>query len=259
MTTARVDVGLWLRRFHTSAPNAPRLVCFPHAGGSASWYHPMSATLSPDVEVHAVQYPARQDRRREPADYDIGGLAESIAQAIAQGFADPPRRPLLFFGHSMGAVLAFETARALARRGLSGPDHLIASGRRSPTTHRDERVHQRDDAGVLRELRELDGTDGRLLQDEEIVRMAMPSIRADYRAVETYRLADATPVSCPITVLTGDADPKTTVAEALAWKELTSGGFTSKVFRGGHFFLVEHQQAVYTLLRTLAAETALAG
>ncbi|RKN41186.1 thioesterase II family protein [Streptomyces hoynatensis] len=259
MIPARVDVGLWLRRFHTPAPNAPRLVCFPHAGGSASWYHPMSATLSPGLEVYAVQYPARQDRRTEAADYEIGDLAESIAEAVAKGLLEGPRRPLLFFGHSMGAVLGFETARALARRGLSGPDHLVASGRRSPTTHREERVHQRDDAGVLRELRELDGTDGRLLQDEEIVRMAMPSIRADYRAIETYRPRDATPVSCPITVLTGDADPKTTVEEALAWKELTTGGFASKVFPGGHFFLVQHQQAVYELLRSLAAEAAVAG
>jgi surfactin synthase thioesterase subunit len=252
MTATRVDTELWLRRFHAARPGAPTLVCFSHAGGSASWFHPMSAALSPEFDVVAVQYPGRQDRRREATDYRITDLAAAIAVALCDGVGDPSR--MLFFGHSMGASVAYETAQALAGSGTPGPAHVVVSGRSSPTRPTEEQVHLLDDAGVLRELRKLNGTDSRILDDDEVVRMTMPAIRADYRAIETYAPVGLRPLACPITALTGDNDPKASVEDVRAWRELTNSAFESVVFPGGHFFLVHHQPAIFELFRSLAAK-----
>ncbi|KPI19100.1 Oleoyl-(acyl-carrier-protein) hydrolase [Actinobacteria bacterium OK074] len=233
----------WITRFRP-LPDAPvRLVCFPHAGGSAGFFFPLVEPLAPDVELLAVQYPGRQNRRLEPCVDDIGALADAVAAALAEGGRSDDR-PLALFGHSMGAVVAFETARRLDRP----PLRLYASGRRAPGTHRAEHVHRRDDDGIVAELRELSGTDSRILGDEEILRMILPAIRADYRAVETYRPAPGATVDCPVSALVGDSDPRVTLDEARAWAGHTTGPFDLTVFTGGHFYLADHQQDVIRLI-----------
>ncbi|WP_432146319.1 thioesterase II family protein [Streptomyces sp. bgisy084] len=244
MSSPPVDSGLWCRRFHPAPQAGRRLVCFPHAGGSASFYHPVSAALSPGVDVLAVQYPGRQDRRQEPTVDDIGHLADRIAEAL-EGWTD---RPLTFFGHSMGSLVAFEVARRL-EHGPNGPVRLFASGRRAPSAHRDEQVHRRDDDGIIAELRALSGTDARVLQDEELLRMVLPAVRSDYTAVETYRADPGAAVRCPVTVLVGDSDPKTSLDEAWAWEGHTTGGFDLRTFPGGHFYLADRQAEVLDVLR----------
>ena len=133
------------------------------------------------------------------------------------------------------------------------PLHLFASGRRAPSCRRDESVHKLDDDGVIAEVRKLGGTNAAVLGDEEILRMALPAIRNDYRAAETYVQRPGPKLATPITVLTGDADPKTTLAEARAWQDHTDGGFELKVFNGGHFFLADHQPEVLRLISTRLA------
>lgn len=229
----------WIQRFHRTAQPRHRLVCFPHAGGSASFYFPLSKALAPDTEVLAVQYPGRQDRHKEPPVDDIGSLADSIAEVLN----GPAQVPTAYFGHSMGAVIAFEVARRLEPGG-TGPKLLFASGRRAPSTYRAESVHQRDDDGVLAELKRLNGTDARVLADDELLRMILPAIRGDYRAIETYRCPPGPALGCPVTVLVGDADPRTTLDEARAWSEHTTGRFDLQTFPGGHFFLSTQAQAV---------------
>ncbi|MET9971548.1 alpha/beta fold hydrolase, partial [Streptomyces sp. NPDC006356] len=150
--------------------------------------------------------------------------------------------------HSMGAVVAFEVARRLQAQGRPGPDALVVSGRRAPTLRRDESVHQRDDAGLVEELRFLGGSQNEALTDPEILRMALPVVRADYRAVETYTYSPGPRLACPITALVGDDDPKVSVTEADAWREQTTAGFDLHVFSGGHFFLAEHREQVTTRL-----------
>ncbi|MGW6932271.1 thioesterase II family protein [Lentzea sp. NPDC054927] len=210
-------------------------MCFPHAGGAASWYQPFARHFEGRAELVAVQYPGRQDRRTEPLDYDIRSLADQIAPLLAPLSED---RPLHLFGHSMGAMIAFEVALR------TEPDHLFVSGRRAPHIVRDDRVHQKDDAGLIAEVRRLAGTNARVFDDEELVRMVLPAIRADYRAAETYRYRPGPALSCPLTALTGDADPKASVAEVEQWRERTAGDFTLRVFSGGHFFLNDNRSAV---------------
>lgn len=243
MSSPSADDNLWCRRFHPAPDAAERLVCFPHAGGSASFYFPVAEALSPAVDVLAVQYPGRQDRRREPGIDSVGQLAERAFGAL-RPWAD---RPLTFFGHSMGALVAFEVARLFERQG-GGPVRLFVSGRRAPSRHRDEQVHRRDDDGIVAELRALSGTDPRVLGDEEVLRMVLPAIRSDYRAVETYRSAPGASVRCPVTAIIGDDDPRTSVDEATAWRDHTSGSFGLEVLPGGHFYLVDRQADVLRML-----------
>ncbi|MFE7314456.1 thioesterase II family protein [Streptomyces sp. NPDC057555] len=244
MTTS-TEESLWARCFHP-APAAPtRLFCFPHAGGSASFYFPVSAQLSSVTEVFALQYPGRQDRRKEAGIGDLGALADQVYEALRPLLEE---RPSTFFGHSMGATLAFEVARRFEADG-GELAHLFASGRRAPSRVREETVHQRTDDGIVDELKLLAGTDTALLGDEEILRMILPAIRSDYRAVETYRCGADVTVRAPLTVLTGDRDPKTSLEEAEAWRGHTTGAFDLKVYPGGHFFISSEAPAVLALLR----------
>ncbi|MEU6479274.1 alpha/beta fold hydrolase [Streptomyces sp. NPDC047017] len=234
------EESAWVRRYHPAVAGAPRLVCFPHAGGSASFYFPVAGALTPAVDVLVVQYPGRQERRREPLIDNVPELADRAFEELRH-YTD---RPLYLFGHSMGATVAFEITRRFAAAGLPAPARLFASARRAPSRTRDDRVHTRDDEGVIRELRRLSGTDARVLGNEEIMRMALPAIRNDYKAVETYRAAADARIDSPVTVLTGDSDPNTTLDEARAWAGHTTAGCEVQVFPGGHFYLVDQQRAV---------------
>ncbi|MFB7468820.1 thioesterase II family protein [Streptomyces sp. NPDC056224] len=251
----------WLRRFHPApAGPAPVLVVLPHAGGNASFYFPWSQALAAHAEVLTVQYPGRQDRFGEPVPDTVDALVEGVRGAL-RPWRD---RPLVLFGHSMGAVVAFELARRLeadgevgespagipagspagspARGGLRG---LILSGRRSPLVHREEeRYHGRGDEALLAKVGALAGTDLRLLADEGFRELILPALRGDYRAVETYRYEPGPVLRVPVSVLTGEADPRVSPSEAMAWRELTDGAFTFRGFPGGHFYLTDQQEAV---------------
>ncbi|MDH6113684.1 pyochelin biosynthetic protein PchC [Kitasatospora sp. MAP12-15] len=237
--TEPTSPDLWIRRFHPAPGAEVRLVCLPHAGGSASFYVPASRALSPAVDVLAVQYPGRQDRHAEAPLDDLDTLAGRICAALLP-WTD---LPLALFGHSMGAVLAFEVARRLETHGVR-LRQLLVSGRRPPCLPERGRTHLLPDDRLLADLRSMDGTAAQLLDDEELMRLLLPVLRADYRAVETHRYRAGAPLSCPITVLTGDRDPKVSVEEACRWSEHTSADFELQVLPGGHFYLTEQLPAV---------------
>ncbi|MFC7330938.1 thioesterase II family protein [Marinactinospora rubrisoli] len=238
----------WIRRFHpVSHPDDTgrvHLVCFPHAGGPATSYTPLSANLSalaPFVDVVALQYPGRQDRLAEPPVADLTELSRLIAGELRPLAAEG--RPLVFFGHSMGAELAFETARLLERTGAA-PAALLLSGRRPPSRRRSQSIHLRDDDDLLEHVLSLSGTDPQLFADEEFRALLLPALRADYTAIETHTPDPAARVGCPITVFTGDRDPQLPVADAHAWAAHTTGRCDVRVFPGGHFYLSDHPRDV---------------
>ncbi|MFI6033527.1 thioesterase II family protein [Streptomyces sp. NPDC051315] len=234
MPEATTDSKDWVRLFHPAPTPKARVVCFPHAGGSATFFHPVSGALHPDIEVLAIQYPGRQDRRAEDPIADIATLADRVFDALLPQLAREPRPA--FFGHSMGATVAFEVALRMRREGLA-PSVLIASGRRAPSRRRTEDVHLRDDQGLVAEIRNLSGTDTRLLDDEEMLRAILPAVRADYRAIERYVGDPDAVVDCPVEVFVGDTDEQVTLEEAHAWRRHTTGDFTVHEFQGGHFYL----------------------
>jgi surfactin synthase thioesterase subunit len=252
MSQPSPNEALWCRRYRPAGNATARLVCLPHAGGSATFFLPVSAALSPGVDVVAIQYPGRQDRRAEQPISDMGVLADRVYGVLR----NQPELPLTLFGHSMGALLAFELARRFEADGHC-PVRLFASGRRAPSTYRDDAVHLRDDAGILSEVRKMNGTTSSVLADDEMMRAVLPALRADYQAAETYTCVPETTVSCPISALVGDSDPKTTLEEARAWARHTSGSFDIQVFTGGHFFLVNQaEEVIKSLSQHFQAERA---
>lgn len=229
----------WIRRFVQAPQAAARLLCLPHAGGSASYYLPVAKALAPAVEVLAVQYPGRQDRRAEPCLSSCQEMADGVFAAL-KPYLD---KPLTVFGHSMGASVAYELVRRLEDAGVR-PTALFASGRRAPHLVTDEGIHRLDDKGLTAEVQMLGGAGSHLLDDPEILAMVLPSIRSDYTAAETYRPTPGPKLATPVFSFVGDADPKVTPDEARAWAEYTTGGFTARVFPGDHFYVDTNAAAV---------------
>lgn len=244
------DGERWLRRFQPAPAGGPRLLLFPHAGGSASFFVPLAKALAPVADVLAVQYPGRQDRRLEAAHTAIAPLADEIAEVV--GALDDDR-PLAFFGHSLGAVVAFEVTRRLATAQRPGPAVLVVSGRRAPSTLREESYHRLPEAAFIAELGSLGGTDPRILAEPELLELIVPPTRADYQAIETYEPGPDAVLDIPVVALIGDTDSRVTTAEAERWREHTSASFELRHFTGGHFYLVDQQPAVVDTLTGVLA------
>lgn len=228
----------WIRRFH-KAPDAPvRLVCFPHAGGSASTFVQLSAAIGPRAEVLAVQYPGRQDRFDEPCATGAGEVVDTVLRALAQPEHDDPR-PLALFGHSMGAVLAFEAARRMERTGTR-PTALYVSARQGPSLPWPPpgapALHDADPARILDELRLLGGSAAELASPE-VMEYALPALRADYRLLHAYAYQPAQPLQCPVIALAGADDPRVSVDGVRAWERETRGPFAHHILPGGHFYI----------------------
>lgn len=233
MSAPDASAETWLRGFGPPAEGAMRLVCFPHAGGAASSYHSLARALAPDVEVLAVQYPGRQDRRHEPPVPRLSELADRIAEALdAQD--TPDAAPYALFGHSLGALVAYETARRLDRRGNT-PHRLFVSARCAPTAGPGPTDGLDDDAALLAEVRRLGGGDA--LDDPEVQALALPALRADYQALRSYTWQDGPALRCPVTVLSGTHDPLCAPEQALGWLRLAVVPGRSRVLTGGHFYL----------------------
>lgn len=218
------------------AVRGERLFCFSHAGGGAAafggWELP---------GICPVRLPGREARWAEAPFERMGPLVDALANAI-EGYAGAP---FSFFGHSMGAVVAFELARELRRRGLAGPRVLIASGARAPQYRRNHVAPpDASDAELLEQLRGLEGTPPALLEDPLTVRALLPALRADTRLYRHYGYREDAPLACRIRAYGGSEDPHVTAAQLEAWREQTGGDFAVREFPGGHFYLTRSLEAV---------------
>lgn len=217
---------------------AQRVVCFPHAGGSPYFFRGWAKALT-DFEVHTVCYPGRAERITESPATDILSMARHIADSVKELMGDG--RPTALFGHSMGAIVAYEVAAALEDEGYE-LSHFFASGARAPHLMRPDLAADTtwDDESVAATLVELGGTDAELLQNPAFVDLVMPYIRADFRMLASYAPPERARLSSAVTAVIGDADPRVTAQQASAWQESTRGPFRMRTLPGDHFYLAEH-------------------
>lgn len=236
-------------------PAAPlRLVCLPHAGAGASTFFPWGATLQPaGIEVRSVQYPGRENRLGETCLDEAGTMIRALADAWPE-ISGGGRCAL--YGHSMGALLGFELAEELAKRGVANrPQHLFLSGHNPPhVASRLPRLHTLPDGEFLAAVAQHYGNlPAELIADRELAALISPILRADFRLVHEYRWRASEPTMTPLTVLGGTNDPWTTETELAEWSRHTRGTFQQRMFPGDHFF---HQQQRAPVLALVRAELA---
>ncbi len=242
----RAPASSWFPGANT-APG-PRLFCFPYAGGGAAAFAPWRAEPTSRSSVCPVLLPGRESRAAEAPFTRMAPLIEALAGAI-DSYLD---RPFAFFGHSMGAVVAFELARALRRRGRPLPTLLVASAARAPQFRRDY-TPPRDpsEEEFLEELRRLGGVPSEALDDPAVLRAILPALSADAALYRRYVYAEDAPLPCPIRAYGGSGDSNIRPEHLAAWAEQTSASFAVRMFPGGHFFL---HSARPQLLAALAAD-----
>ena len=235
----------WAMAFKPNPSARMRLFCVPYAGSGASMYRDWHASVRDDVEVIGIQLPGRENRFSEPALASIDEVVEQLIRVIA-GYSD---KPFVLFGHSMGALISFELTRALQRLRLPAPRHLFVSGTRAPPRRRtDDPIHQLPDDAFLEKIKRFNGTPKSLLQDEELMTLFMPLLRADFRVAETYQYEERGPIWCPVTVLGGDEDDGVPLEHLSAWSTVCRSSCDEHVFRGDHFFIHNHKAAIIDLV-----------
>ncbi|ALG86108.1 thioesterase II family protein [Gordonia phthalatica] len=249
MTTAparRVSTPPALRAFHKpTRPDAPALLVFPHAGGGASSYRELSGLLSAHFDVRIMQYPGRQDRMREPAATDLTDLAAEAFEAVLadEGLVG---RTVVAFGHSMGSIVAFELTRRLQDAGRA-PARLVVSAATAPSRVAALPKHPDSDEELMAHLSGLQGTGGAVMNSESVMRMALPALRADYRAFDAYDCPVDARVAVPIQVIGGADDPIIKPFQLHSWTDHADTVDVS-IVDGGHFYLNEHPRELVDIL-----------
>ena len=225
-----------------------QLVCFPHAGASATAYASWAELLPEQFELIAIQLPGRQNRIAEPLYTETGPLVSAICHALGPAVDGPT----VFFGHSCGALLAFEVARQLRSQGRHGPDRLFLSAQSAPCVVNRRMLHTLPDAEFRAAIQALGGVAAELAADEAVFGDLLPLVRADFGLWERHEVLPGMPLSCPINALGGAGDPVAPPAGIEEWHSYTTGGFSYRVFPGGHFY---HLDAVDEVVGHIAAET----
>lgn len=222
------------------------LLCFPYAGGSSAAYLSWKRHLSGSIELCPVELAGRGRRINEPLCESIEDVIDDIFPKIKSIIGNSP---YALFGHSMGSLLAYETARKIRAHGMKGPVHAFLSGRYPPFVERDTRKHLLPDNEFIQDIAALGGMNKEILKNRELMSLFLPIIRADYKMVELYKhVNDGFRFDCDLTVMNGKYDELVTENEVLRWKECTNKRCSFFEFYGGHFFINEFKERVIEII-----------
>jgi medium-chain acyl-[acyl-carrier-protein] hydrolase len=239
VTQGDTQALLWARRYGPPARPQParRLVCLPHAGGSASEFRDWRLPERLGAEVWAVQLPGRENRLTERPFRRASRLAATLADELAPLMTGP----FALFGHSMGALLAFELARSLRRADRALPSHMFLSGHRAPhLPPKHEAASQLPDEEFVARLEQMADGAHSPMRDPELMRMLAPMVRADLELCEEYRYRDEPPLAVPFTCFAANADSEVDPEDVFAWEAHTSRPTRTRLYAGGHLFVRDH-------------------
>lgn len=235
----------WIDYARPNGSAALRLFCLPHAGGGAGSYRDWVTGLAPEIEVLPVQLPGRETRFFDRPFTTIDPLLAALTEAV-RPFLD---KPFAFFGHSLGALIAFELVRRLGHEGFV-PVQLFVSGYGAP--HLPVKLppmHHLDDDQFVAALQNLGTMPTAVLENEELLTLLLPLLRADFAIYERYQFRAGEPIKCPITILGGKADALVPPEMLRPWREHTTQPGELHLFAGGHFYLHEAPTAVWQIIR----------
>lgn len=236
---------LWFPYSRRGAAGKLRLFCFPYAGGGAGLYRSWAEKLPAYIEVFAVQLPGRETRTREMPFTRMGALVQSLMPVIHE-LSD---EPFAFFGHSMGAIIAWELASQMKRQYGSEPIHLFVSGRRAPQVpDTDPPLHELPEAEFVEEVIRFNGVPQEAANHPELMELKTPLLRADFELCETYTYQPELTLNCPITAFGGLEDLSETHERIANWRERTTKFCKVHMLPGDHFFLQTSQTRLLQLL-----------
>jgi medium-chain acyl-[acyl-carrier-protein] hydrolase len=222
-----------------------RLFCFSCAGGTVEIFRRWAHLLPPDIELCGIELPGRGSRWAEPLRTDIQSLMDSFMPELMLWLD----KPMSLLGHSLGALVSFETARQLRREGFEEIIDLFIASFRGPNTHScNQRVTILPDPQIIEWLRHLKGVPEKIMCNPSLMTTILPILRADLGIVETYEYTPGLPFNWPISVFAGISDPTIRRQDLGAWREHTSATFSLQMFPGGHFFLHSGEQKFLNVL-----------
>jgi surfactin synthase thioesterase subunit len=229
----------------------PLLVCLPYAGGSASMYRSWPAVLADVATVRPMTLPGHADRWNLPLADDLHGLADRLTAEMSAG----PDVPIVLFGYSLGALLAFEMVRRLTDRGRYPAALVVAAC--APPASPPQRMHQLPDAEFLDWIRQLDATPEDVLADPEMMTILLPVLRNDVALAERYGYRAAPPLPVPIVTIAGHTDPYADPSMMAGWAAESTLPVHEVTVPGGHMFIHDQEAAVVKVVRDTLTECSL--
>lgn len=230
---APVRRGDWIVRHGANEDAELRLFCFPYAGGGAGIFRSWADVLPDTVQVFGVQPPGRETRLAEPAYTRLSELLDSLGPAVLAHLD----RPFAFYGHSMGALVAFELTRWLRRYEHPQPERLLLGAFRAPQLRNPNiKIYHLPDE-VLKVVLRTDGTPQRILENDELMAVILPTLRADFELCDTYQHEVEAPLDIPLSIFAGSDDVRVSANDLRGWAEQTSARSRFHRLPGGHFFL----------------------
>lgn len=214
-----------------SRPGAiARVILFPHAGGAASNYRWWAREFSDDIQLDLVEYSGRGARLNDPPVTDHKILVDEVVEAVVQ-----KEQCTALLGHSMGSLIAYETARALSSMGMP-PEHLFVSASRAPSQRIPLADHSLTDEALIADLVRYGGTPMEFLEDRDLRNLLLGTLRNDYRLLQRYVFAPGELLPVDITAFYGSEDRSVSDDEVSEWASMTDCTFASVPLGGGHFY-----------------------